>query len=139
MESFKQYFNELFENPNEIDWIVKTNSLWQGEFFIKDKKYVIKAMKCLGMPWEVKFQLMLNNRPTEEKTGTGDSFLVFSTVISGIKQWLREVDPKIFMLSSYEDNRTSLYSRMLPNYLLAKSIYKIELFNGSFLIKKKTK
>ena len=89
MESFKQYFNELFENPNEIDWIVKTNSLWQGEFFIKDKKYVIKAMKCPGMPWEVKFQLMLNNRPTEEKTGTGDSFLVFSTVISGIKQWLR--------------------------------------------------
>lgn len=138
MESFKQYFNELFENPNQIDWIVKTNSFWQGEFFIKDKKYVIKAMKSPNMPWEVKFQLMLNNRPTEEKTGTGDAFLVFSTVISGIKQWLAEVDPKIFMLSSYEDNRTSLYSRMLSN-LLPKSIYKIELFNGSFLIKKKKK
>lgn len=138
MESFKQYFNELFENPNEIDWIVKTNSLWQGEFFIKDKKYVIKAMKSSDMPWEVKFQLMLNNRPTEKITGTGDAFLVFSTVINGMKQWINEVNPKIFMLSSYDDNRTSLYSRMLAN-LLPKSIYKIELFNGSFLIKKKTK
>lgn len=137
MLDFKQYYNELFENPNNIDWTVKTNSLWRGEFLIGDKEYVIKAMKSPGMPWEVKFQLMLDGKPTEKITGTGDSFLVFSTVISGLKQWISEIDPKIFMLSSYEDNRTSLYSRMLPNYLLPKSIYNIELFNGSFLIKKK--
>lgn len=93
-------------------------------------------MKIQGMPWEVKFQLMLDGKPTEKITGTGDSFLVFSTVISGLKQWISEIDPKIFMLSSYEDNRTSLYSRMLAK-LLSKSIYNIELFNGSFLIKKK--
>lgn len=136
MKSFKQYFNELFENPNNIDWTVKTNSLWRGEFLIGDKEYVIKAMKSPGIPWEVKFQLMLGGKPTEKITGTGDAFLVFSTVINGIKQWLQEVDPKMFMLSSYEDNRTSLYSRMLGN-LLPKSIYNIELFNGSFLIKKK--
>lgn len=133
---FKQYYNELFENPNNINWTVKTNSLWRGEFLISDKEYVIKAMKSPGMPWEVKFQLMLSGKPTERITGTGDAFSVFSTVINGIKQWLQEVDPKIFMLSSYEDNRTSLYSRMLVK-LLPKSIYNIELFNGSFLIKKK--
>lgn len=137
MLEFKQYYNELFENPNNINWTVKTNSLWRGEFLIGDKEYVIKAMKIQGMPWEVKFQLMLDGKPTEKITGTGDSFLVFSTVISGLKQWISKIDPKIFMLSSYEDNRTSLYSRMLPNYLLPKSIYNIELFNGSFLIKKK--
>lgn len=136
MLDFKQYYNELFENPNNINWTVKTNSLWRGEFLIGDKEYVIKAMKIQGMPWEVKFQLMLDGKPTEKITGTGDSFLVFSTVISGLKQWISEIDPKIFMLSSYEDNRTSLYSRMLAK-LLSKSIYNIELFNGSFLIKKK--
>lgn len=136
MLDFKQYYNELFENPNNIDWTVKTNSLWRGEFLIGDKEYVIKAMKSPGMPWEVKFQLILDGKPTEKITGTGDAFLVFSTVINGIKQWLNEINPNMFMLSSYEDNRTSLYSRMLGN-LLPKSIYNIELFNGSFLIKKK--
>ena len=68
MLDFKQYYNELFENPNNIDWTVKTNSLWRGEFLIGDKEYVIKAMKSPGIPWEVKFQLMLGGKPTEKIT-----------------------------------------------------------------------
>lgn len=149
---FKEWFAlvEVFDSPLSIDWKKKTDSDWIGEFFVPDpnfpqqqKRYIIRMVKDINMfdrsqegtPWEVQFKLAVSdNKTTDAITGTGDAMQVFSTVMSGIHQWLNEVQPNGFMISAREPNRQSLYRRMLKTL---PPIWEVEDLGTTFFVTNK--
>jgi hypothetical protein len=145
MKSFNEFIadkeaelSEMFTNPTTIRW-AKTNGSgqWKGDFFIGDKRYILNFVKMdAQMPWEIVFDLVQNGKKTQNITGTGDAVQVFSTVLSGIKQWMKAVNPPSFILSAREPSRQSLYRRMLQ--MLPKKIWSVEDLGTSFYVTNKT-
>lgn len=153
--NFKIWF-ESFESPLPIEWIEKTPTDWEGEFYVptlqvvsskpkktkyafvpQGKKYVIRMMKLpMGGTWEIKFELELDGKKTQEITGTGDSMRVFSTVLSGIREFISEVNPKSIAFSAREPSRQSLYARLLR--LLPSTEWKVEEMGEIFFAKRKS-
>lgn len=91
---------------------------WEGYFNINGKQYLIAMLGFqepgmeMGKQWEVKFELEQEGRWTQDITGTGDAGPVFSTVLSGIREWMSAAKPTSFMMTARESNRKSLYMRM---------------------------
>ena len=110
MKSFNDFvaekegeLSEMFTNPTAIRWAKTSKNQWKGDFLIGDKKYILNFVKMEDqMPWEIVFDLIQNGKKTQNITGTGDAVQVFSTVLSGIKQWLQSVNPPSFILSARE-------------------------------------
>jgi hypothetical protein len=121
---------ESFNEPQPITWVKQTKNDWAGKFKIKDKNYIIRMVRSNDMPWEISFDLILNGKKTQNVTGTGDALSVFSTVLSGIKQWASRVKPVEFLLSAAEENRKSLYLRLLRLNLPKR--FKVEQYAGCF-------
>lgn len=113
MEFKKWFYNEIFQNFAPIVWNKKSNTDWVGSFNIKNKRYVIRMVRDEHTPWEISFDLIKGKTSTQDVTGTGDAALVFSTVLNGIKEWMRSVNPESFAISARESNRQSLYRKML--------------------------
>jgi hypothetical protein len=141
---FKDWFllAESFNSPLPIRWTKRNNRDWEGSFNVpiqnkvfsspignnlnhapnfvnpkKGKQYIIRMMKDVGMPWEVKFELVMGDERTQDITGTGDAAVVFSTVLNGIQQWMTAVNPTIFAITAREENRQSLYLKMIQRML----------------------
>ena len=130
--NFKDWLNEAFNFPLPIRWTKTSKMDWVGVFNVQGKKYIIQMMKEPQMPWEVKFELVAGKSRTQEITGTGDAALVFSTVLSGIQQWLNKVKPDAFAISAREPSRQSLYRRMLN--MLPKKQWEIEDLGTTFFV-----
>lgn len=127
---FKEWFlTEIFDNPTQINWSKQTNTDWIGSFNIKDKRYTIKMIRDKGTPWEVSFDLIRNNKATQDITGTGDAALVFSTVLNGMNQWMKSTNPESFAISAREPNRQSLYRRMLK---MLPKVWEVEDLGTTF-------
>ena len=59
-------------------------------------------------------------------TGTGKEFQVFSTVINGVKDWVKKKKPGVIEFEGSGESRKKLYTRLVKT--LIKSIpYKIDL------------
>lgn len=101
------------------------------------KKYIISMINEPEMGWEVKFELMVGNKATQDITGTGNAALVFSTVIDGIQQWASAEKPDSFALSAREANRQSLYRRMLDKMLPRE--WEVEDLGTTFFVQHKTR
>lgn len=146
--SFKEYFihqeneiNEIFNNPIPVRWVTTTSNNWKGQFLIsnekENKKYIINIIKLeKNMPWEITFDLIKDKSKTQEITGTGDSFQVFSTVLNAIKQWMNATKPNAFLMTAREPSRQSLYRRMLQ--MLPRKIWKVEDLGSTFYVQNKT-
>lgn len=129
---FKEWLlSEIFNSPNPIAWQKTSNTDWVGTFDINGKKYFIKMIRDIGMPWEITFELLQGKKLTQNITGTGDANLVFSTVLNGIKQWMSSAKPDAFVLSAREPNRQSLYRRMLK--MLPKN-WQVEDLGTTFFV-----
>lgn len=134
MTKFKEWLQitEIFNDPFPIKWSRSRQKDWIGKFMVEDKPYIITMINGgTEMPWEVKFELIQNKKPTQEITGTGDAMQVFSTVLSGIQQWLKSENPDSFVLSAAEPNRQQLYRRMMG--MLPKN-YKYEDLGSTFFV-----
>jgi hypothetical protein len=66
--------------------------------------------------WSVGFNT--GNTPSDELTNRHDSFRVFATIITIIKDWASNVKPKILMFSASKANpsRVSLYRRLVDRF-----------------------
>jgi hypothetical protein len=104
---------ELFDQPLPIQWSERSEDTWAGKFSVGNRIYDIRMLKDEGMPWEVIFSLVEGNRNTQSITGTGKAATVFATVLNGIQQWLKAVEPEEFAISAAEPSRQKLYKRML--------------------------
>jgi len=157
--NFKDWviLTEMFNSPLPIKWTKTTSTNWEGSFVIQDglpnsenpanpiknqrgmpsgKRYIIRMIKDSDMPWEVTFELVVGNKRSQDITGTGNAAQVFSTVLSGIRQWLDRVKPDAFALSAREPNRQSLYRRMLK--MLPSKIWDVEDLGSTFFVQNKT-
>lgn len=157
--NFKEWFalTEMFNSPLPIKWTKTTSTDWEGSFVIQDaapnpamgaapiknkralprgKQYIIRMIKGPDMPWEVTFELVVGNKRSQDITGTGNAAQVFSTVLSGIQQWLDRVKPDAFALSAREPSRQSLYRRMLR--MLPQQIWDVEDLGSTFFVQNKT-
>ena len=143
--NFKEWFifTEIFNFPLPIKWTKATSTDWEGSFvvppneaFVKGKRYIIRMIKGSDMPWEVTFDLVVGNKRSQDITGTGNAAQVFSTVLSGIKQWLAKVNPDSFALSAREPSRQSLYRRMLQ--MLPRKTWDVEDLGATFFVQNKT-
>lgn len=156
--NFKEWlYIEMFDSPLPINWTKTTATDWEGSFTVQDaapnpgdpskpiknknilpggKKYVIKMIKASDMPWEVIFDLVVGNQRSQDITGTGNAAQVFSTVLSGIKQWISQVNPDAFALSAREPSRQSLYRRLLK--MLPSKIWEIDDLGTTFFVQNKT-
>ena len=127
---------ELFDKPSKITWVKRTDVTWKGRFEINGKTYFINMIRDWGvspnadtdfwdargnaeaMPWEVSFELVTDDgRKTMDITGTGNAAAVFATVIGGIKEWYDSTKPSLFLLTGVEENRRTLYAKMLKKML----------------------
>ena len=132
----RSILTELFDKFQKITWAKRTDVIWKGRFEINSKTYVISMVRDWGvspnadadfwdakgdvtaMPWEVSFALVTDDgHKTVDITGTGDAAAVFATVVGGIKEWLNSTKPSLFLLTGVEENRRSLYSKMLKRLL----------------------
>lgn len=145
---------EMFNSPLPITWTKTTPTDWEGSFVVQDgmpnaptplknkkalprgKQYIIRMIKGPDMPWEVTFELVMGNKRSQDITGTGNAAQVFSTVLSGIKQWLDRVKPDAFALSAREPSRQSLYRRMLR--MLPPKIWDVEDLGSTFFVQNRT-
>lgn len=145
---------EMFNSPLPITWTKTTPTDWEGSFVVQDgmpnastplknkktlprgKQYIIRMIKGPDMPWEVTFELVIGNKRSQDITGTGNAAQVFSTVLSGIKQWLDRMKPDAFALSAREPSRQSLYRRMLK--MLPPKIWDVEDLGSTFFVQNRT-
>jgi hypothetical protein len=142
--NFKEWLiNEIFDTPSPIKWLKRTATDWKGVFFVGPpnarKRYSIAMIRDYGMPWEVTFDLLNMEKKTKTQaiTGTGYAGQVFASVLNGIKEWQRQVNPDAFALSAREPSRHSLYAKMLDVLLQPKKNWTVEDYGATFFVSKK--
>ena len=120
---------EVFDKPAPIKWGKKGKSI-TGDFTVGEEDYVIYFSPTLayGDEWVIEFvqKVAGKKRGKLGLTGTGKEFQVFSTVINGVKDWVKKKKPGVIEFEGSGESRKKLYTRLIKT--LIKSIpYKIDL------------
>ena len=129
---------EIFNKPAPIKWGKKGKTI-TGDFTVGEEDYVIYFSP--GPPpyddqWGIEFVQKVAGKKRDKLglTGTGKEFQVFSTVINGIKDWIKKKKPGVIEFDAAGESRKKLYTRLVKT--LIKSIpYKIDVEDagvGSF-------
>ena len=120
---------EIFDKPAPIKWGKKGKSI-TGDFTVGEEDYVIyfSPMPDWDDEWVIEFvqKVAGKKRGKLGLTGTGKEFQVFSTVINGVKDWVKKKKPGVIEFEGSGESRKKLYTRLIKT--LIKSIpYKIDL------------
>ena len=120
---------EVFDKPAPIKWGKKGKSI-TGDFTVGEEDYVIyfSPTPAWGDEWVIEFvqKVAGKKRGKLGLTGTGKEFQVFSTVISGIRDWIKKKKPEAFEFEGTGESRKKLYTRLVK--LLVKSVpYKVAI------------
>ena len=120
---------EVFDKPAPIKWGKKGKSTI-GAFTAGEEDYVIyfSPTGAPGDEWVIEFvqKVAGKKRGKLGLTGTGKEFQVFSTVINGVKDWVKKKKPGVIEFEGSGESRKKLYTRLVKT--LIKSIpYKIDL------------
>jgi hypothetical protein len=117
MLNFKSYVTEVFDKtyPYEVEHDYDGDIVYN--FKTSDgKRGRIKCVFNEDEPdnWQIYFDI--NNRM--DITGEGDAFVIFSTVISAIKHFIKEADPESIKFAAMKgeinpNSRSDLYTRMV--------------------------
>ena len=120
--------SEVFDSPEKIKWGKKGNSD-MGNFTIEDNEYEIWMNPLRdGKTWSIEFVQVANDSFARHGktgiTGAGNEVKLFSTVIAGIKQWVKKNKPEVIEFTASEPSRKKLYNSLIKR--LSKEIgYKI--------------
>jgi len=127
---------EIFNKPAPIKWGKKGETI-TGDFTVGEEDYVIYfSPASYGDIWGIEFAQKVAGKKRDklDLTGTGKEFQVFSTVINGIKDWIKKKKPGVIEFDAAGESRKKLYTRLVKT--LIKSIpYKIDIKDygrGSF-------
>ena len=119
---------EIFDKPEPIKW-GKNGKTITGAFTVGEEVYDIYFSPFgKGNEWVIEFvqKVAGKKRGKLGLTGTGKEFQVFSTVISGIRDWIKKKKPKAFEFEGSGESRKKLYTRLVK--LLVKSVpYKVAI------------
>lgn len=126
MQSFLEHITSLteaFDKPLKISWY-KSKYEWSGSFKTTSDSYEINIRmlrKNNKEFWEVEFS---GHKGDMDISGVGNQFQVFATVLSGISEFLKEVNPDMLVFSSVKDStkagvnsRDTLYDRLSKRYV----------------------
>lgn len=122
-----QIVNELFDNKAEWEVEILDSESFETSFVIDDNEYLVDCyVDGSGIQWEFKFSL--NGKVT--KTGTGNEFKVFATVMDIMDWFFTNQKPPRFMFAATlsEPSRVRLYGRIARN-LSNKFGYSIKLLD----------
>jgi len=131
MLTFKQYLNEVLNNPYE--WKLVRTTIHNIEYrFTTDSGivYVVglgrlgEATRLTSKDWDLYFSISENNMKelgkddsdTFKISGTGDQFRVFATVQDIVKDFIIKHDPDLIAFSAAEPSRRRLYSTFTANF-----------------------
>ena len=112
---------ELFDKPEEIKWTYFNKYQAHGIFNINKMQYAIHINDISdyqekdydpGDVVDIEF-LVKGTRKGQGITDTGNEIKVFSTVISGITEWVKQYKPKVISFIAKEPSRRKLYERMI--------------------------
>jgi len=119
--------NELFDKKYNWRWVMKASDDFEAEFDLDDGQtihvYFVAASRG-GTHWDVGFKKGVNVK----RTGEGDQFAIFATVMDIWKSFLKErpdVESFSFVAKregdaatspKIKDSRVSLYNRMLSRF-----------------------
>ena len=138
MKSFNQFISEAFDKPYAYT-TRESGSSWNAEFTTdKNDKVKVTAFQStdragdqLVRVWKIDFF----RNYSQDLTGEGDAFRIFSTVMKAINQFLQEKSPEYVefraLKSDSDDQNTKqkssrqkLYSRLVKKY--ASKDYKVK-------------
>jgi hypothetical protein len=131
MLTFKQYLNEVLNNPYK--WELVRTSKYNIEYrFTTDSGIVyVVGLGRLGedktltsKDWDLYFSISENSMKelgkddsdTFKISGTGDQFRVFATVQDIVKDFIIKHDPDLIAFSAAEPSRRRLYSTFTANF-----------------------
>lgn len=127
MLTFKTYLFETLDSIVPFTWVYQDEQTWKAIFSINDLKYavVIGQDEENSVVWDVTFFLI--NRPDNIKniydlTGTGNAFLVLSTVVDILKEFVTKNKDAVYKIifTAKEPSRQRVYDRMVR--ILSKSL-----------------
>ena len=134
--------SELFDKSVSIEWEHRWSKNgegeWSGSFSVGDNEYIIQ-MDGYEDIWEVAFALNDSDGYSHEITGAGSANIVFATVLRGLREWLKVVEPTSFSFSADGPSRVKLYKRMLdllPDEYSVDSEYRYGSNYAQFNIKR---
>jgi len=129
MLTFKQYLNEVLNNPYKWEFEAENSS---NDYFMY--KFTTK----LGVPyrvklysqdqyWELSFNIDFNYLRKLDKSvdtafkisGTGDQFRIFATIQDIIKDFITKKNPNVIQFDAFdadEPSRRRLYSTFIANF-----------------------
>ena len=112
MQTFKEYITELFNQPAEFELVeVDEGLIYQYKSYIEEDALVVSMAYYEGQ-WEVVFWV---NDKLNITNSDGNEFVVFSTVIAILKDFVRRENPEFIKFSARKDERSrvSLYGKMI--------------------------
>ena len=120
--------NELFDRKFPYTWIQKSDDMWLAEFDAGDRKYHItirtenEFVNDENEPvifWDLGFVPADNSLAGEHLMPSGgQEFKVFSTVLSAFREFLQNVQPKMFSFSAHVTvpHRARLYRKIFHRF-----------------------
>ena len=119
--------NEVLNSAVRYNWTVDDEGYQEAQFEVNGKDYTIAFVLQMrymdGLPprWDIEFAL---DPPKDDHvspgrtdvTGTGDQFIVMSTIQQIIRDWAYEAkDVQCITMTALTSSRKKLYTRMLQN------------------------
>lgn len=109
-----EFITELFNQTAPYywaEWATKEAGYMRAEFEVDELKYIVNFIDLdRKNSWEVNFSAKGNY----DLTGTGNAFIVFSTVGKILKEWILKEHPRLFVFSAdaKEPSRVKLYDKL---------------------------
>jgi len=110
-------YRELFDSPGDYEWTSKTATSWNAAFQVNDKHYEA-SLDCKQVAkdaWTFNFW-QTSPSPSMSITGTGDAGQVFSVIVKIGQDFLKEKKPAVVTFTAMEENRRTLYARMVERF-----------------------
>lgn len=116
---------EIFNRPTPVTWVTDTDTEGKATWVVGDASYVFRALEqplndgtdrtCITVVFAA---VGADGREEYENTGTGNEYIVYSTVFECIRTFLsRHGEPKPVRFSGEDDGRESLYKRFISKFL----------------------
>src|SRR5574343_136862 len=115
--------NEALSTIAPYKWVYKANDQWKAEFTIEGIGYYILFSTDEDSPlyWDVVFDVTnaVDSVDAFAPTGTGNAFIVFSTVISIIAEFANSKTKLFgFKFTAKEPSRQKLYDKIIAPRIL---------------------
>ena len=119
--TFINFLIETIAQPVQYKWDYKQSDIWRASFTANDIKYIVIFQQDdeSNTKWDVAFDVVGNTEPFS-LTGTGNSFVVFSTIREILLDFIKtNKNVNTMYYSAKEESRKKFYTsfskKLLPD------------------------